>query len=194
VGLVGLGVGTLVTYGRPGDVYRVYEINPQVLRLAESQFTFLRESRAEVAVVLGDARLRMEAESPQEFDLLAVDAFTGDAVPGHLMTVEALELYARHLGPGGILAMHVSNRFVDFEPVLAAGAHALRRPVMEVTEDGEGGRLCYHSQWIMIPPRDGRRRYPALWQFGKRVELRPGFKPWTDELWSLYPVLRKDIR
>jgi hypothetical protein len=192
VGLVGLGTGTLVTYGRPGDVYRVYEINPQVVRLAESAFTFLHDSRAEVAVVLGDARLRMEGEPPQEFDLLAVDAFSGDAVPGHLMTLEALEVYTRHLAPGGILAVHVSNRFVDFDPVLAAGARALRRPVVEVTNDGEGDRLCYHSQWIMITPRDGRRRYPALWQYGTRVELRPGFRPWTDELWSLYPVLRKD--
>jgi hypothetical protein len=194
VGLVGLGTGTLVTYGRPGDVYRVYEINPQVLRLAETEFTFLRESRAEVQVVLGDARLRLEREPPQELDLLAVDAFSGDAVPGHLLTLEALDLYTRHLAPGGILAVHVSNRFVEFEPVLAAGAEALRRPVVDVTEDGEGGRLCYHSQWILIPPRDGRRRYPALWEFGTNVELRPGFRPWTDELWSLYPVLRKDTR
>jgi hypothetical protein len=194
VGLVGLGVGTLVTYGRRGDVYRAYEINPQVVRLAETEFTFLRESKAEVTIVLGDARLRMEAEPPQQFDLLAVDAFSGDAVPGHLMTVEALDLYTRHLAPGGILAMHVSNRFVDFEPVLAAGAHALRRPVVDVTEDGEGGPLCYHSEWIMIPPPDGRKQYPALWQFGTEVERRPGFQAWTDELWSLFPVLRKDTR
>jgi hypothetical protein len=192
VGLVGLGIGTLVTYGRPGDVFRVYEINPQVVRLAESQFTFLHDSAAEVAVVLGDARLRMEMEPPQEFDLLAVDAFSGDGIPGHLLTREALELYTRHLAEGGILAVHVSNRFVDFDPVLAAGAQALRRPVVEVTVDGEGDRLCYHAQWILIPPRDGRRRYPALWQHGAKVELRPGFRLWTDELWSLYPVLRKD--
>jgi hypothetical protein len=194
VGLVGLGTGTLAAYGRPGDVFRVYEINPQVLRLAETQFTFLHDSRAEVAVVLGDARLRLEGEPPQEFDLLAVDAFSGDGVPGHLLTQEALELYTRHLAPDGILAVHVSNRFVDFDPVLAAGAYALRRPVVEVTVDGDGARLCYHAQWILIPPRDGRRRYPELWQYGTKVELRPGFRPWTDELWSVYPVLRKDIR
>ena len=136
----------------------------------------------------------MEGEPPQELDLLAVDAFSGDAVPGHLLTQEALELYTRHLAPDGILALHVSNRFVDFDPVLAAGAHALRRPVVNVTVEGDSDRLCYYSQWILIPPRDGRRRYPALWQYGTKVELRPGFRPWTDELWSLYPVLRKDIR
>jgi hypothetical protein len=191
VGMIGLGAGTLVAFGRQGDVYRVYEIDPLVLRLAETEFTFLHDSAAEVAVVLGDARLRLEAEPPQEFDLIAVDAFSGDSVPAHLLTREALELYMRHLGPAGILAVHVSNRFVDFDPVLAAGALALRRPAVNVHSEGIGSRLCYNAQWILIPPRDGRRRYPSLWQLGTKLEPTPGFRPWTDELWSLYPVLRK---
>ena len=185
------GTGTLVTFGRPGDVYRAYEINPQVVRVAETEFTFLHESNADVVVLLGDARRRLEAEPPQELDLLAVDAFSGDSVPAHLLTQEALALYARHLAPGGILAVHVSNRFVDFEPVLAAGALALQRPAVSVNGDSDGARLCYNSTWILIPPRDGRKRYPALWQIGTKLEPKPGFRPWTDELWSLYPVLRK---
>jgi SAM-dependent methyltransferase len=191
VGLVGLGTGTLVAFGRPGDVYRAYEINPQVVRVAETEFTFLHESKAEVVVLLGDARRRLEGEPPQELDLLAVDAFSGDSVPAHLLTQEALALYARHLAPGGILAVHVSNRFVDFEPVLAAGAVALQRPAVSVNGDPDAARLCYNSTWILIPPRDGRKRYPALWQIGTKLEPKPGFRPWTDELWSLYPVLRK---
>jgi hypothetical protein len=196
VGMVGLGAGTLAAYGRPGDVYRIYEINPQVVRLAETEFTFLRDSAAAVEVALGDARLRLEREPPQEFDLLAVDAFSGDSVPTHLLTEEALALYVRHLAAGGILAVHISNRFVDLEPVLAAGGLALRRPVVNVHEvrEGEGNRLCLNSHWILVPPRDGRKRYPALWQVGVKLELQPGFRPWTDELWSLYPVLRKDLR
>ena len=194
VGLVGLGAGTLATYGRRGDVYRVYDINPQVVRLAQTEFTFLRDSAATVEIVLGDARLRMEEELPQELDLLAVDAFSGDAVPAHLLTNEALAVYVRHLAPTGILALHVSNRFVDFDPVLAAGAIALRRPVVSAIGEGDSERLCYYSQWILITPRDGRRLYPALWQFGTKLEPTPGFRPWTDELWSLYPVLRKGVR
>jgi SAM-dependent methyltransferase len=194
VGLVGLGTGTLVTYGRPGDVYRVYDINPQVVDLARTEFTFLRDSAATVEIVLGDARLRMEAEPPQALDLLAVDAFSGDAVPTHLLTHEALTLYTRHLAPTGILAFHVSNRFVDFEPVLAAAAVALQRPVVTAIAPGDGERLCYYSQWILIPPRDGRRQYPALWQFGTTLEPTPGFHLWTDERWSLYPVIRADSR
>jgi SAM-dependent methyltransferase len=191
VGLVGLGTGTLVAFGRPGDVYRAYEINPQVVRVAETEFTFLHESKAEVVVLLGDARRRLEGEPPQELDLLAVDAFSGDSVPAHLLTQEALALYVRHLAPGGILAVHVSNRFVDFEPVLAAGAVALQRPAVSVNGDPDAARLCYNSTWILIPPRDGRKRYPLLWQFGTKLEPKPGFRPWTDELWSLYPVLRR---
>jgi SAM-dependent methyltransferase len=194
VGVIGLGAGTLVAFGRPGDVYRVYEINPQVLRVAETEFTFLRESAAEVAVLLGDARRTLEREPPQEFDLLAVDAFSGDSVPAHLLTQEALALYLRHLAPEGILAVHVSNRFVDFAPVLAAGARVLQRPAVNVLGEGNAARLCYGSQWILIPPRDGRRRYPALWELGTELDPTPGFRPWTDDLWSLFPVLRTDVR
>ncbi|MGH7358867.1 MAG: spermidine synthase, partial [Candidatus Rokuibacteriota bacterium] len=194
VGLVGLGVGTLAAYGRRGDVYRAYDINPQVVRLAQTEFTFLRDSAATVEIVLGDARIRMEAETPQELDLLAVDAFSGDAVPAHLLTHEALAVYVRHLAPTGILALHVSNRFVDLEPVVAGGALALGRPAVTVIGEGDGERLCYYSQWILIPPRDGQRRYPELWQLGTRLEPTPGFRPWTDEIWSLYPVLRKGGR
>ena len=191
VGLIGLGAGTLVAFGRPDDVYRVYEINPQVLRLAETDFTFLHDTPAEVAVVIGDARRRLEEEPPQAFDLIAVDAFSGDSIPAHLLTQEALALYARHLGPGGILAVHISNRFVDFAPVLAAGAWAIGRPAVNVNADGDGKRLCYSSQWILLLPSDGPRRYPALWESGSKLEPTLGFRPWTDDLWSLYPVLRK---
>jgi hypothetical protein len=194
VGVVGLGAGTLVAFGRRGDVYRVYEINPMVVRLAETEFTFLQESAAEVVVRLGDARRTLEGEPPQGFDLLAVDAFSGDSIPAHLLTREALALYARHLAREGILAIHVSNRFVDFEPVVAAGALALQRPAVSALGEESAARLCYASQWILIPPRDGRSRYPAIWQFGTQLDPTPGFRAWTDELWSLYPVLRTDLR
>jgi hypothetical protein len=190
VGLVGLGTGTLATFGRPGDEYRIYEINPQVVRMAETEFTFLHDSPAEIVVRLGDARRTLEQESPQAFDLLAVDAFSGDSIPAHLLTVEALELYLRHLGPTGILAIHVSNRFVDLDPVLAAGAAVLRRPAINAIGESDGARGCFYSQWILIPPADGQTQYPDLWTIGTELQPTPGFRPWTDELWSLYPVLR----
>ena len=194
VGIIGLGTGTLVTYGRPGDAYRVYEINPQVLRIAETEFTFLHDSRAEVVVLLGDARQTLEAEPPQEFDLLAVDAFSGDAIPAHLLTREALELYLRHLGLEGILAVHVSNRFVDLQPVLAAAAIELDRPGLNVFGEGDLRRFCYASQWILVLPPNGRLWYATLWLHGSNLEPTPGFRTWTDDLWSLYPVLRHAVR
>ena len=193
VGMVGLGAGTLVTYGRPGDVYRVYEINPLVLRLAETEFTYLADSRAEVAVILGDARRRLEGEPPQRFDLLAVDAFSGDSIPAHLLTEEALALYLRHLAPGGVLALHVSNRFVDFDPVLAAGAQALGRPAINALDDGDLERQCYHSQWIMIPAVPGGAMDASLAELGKPLAPKPGFRSWTDDRWSLYPVLQTGL-
>jgi spermidine synthase len=193
VGLVGLGAGTLITYGRPGDVYRVYEINPLVLRLAETEFTYLEDSRAEVAVILGDARRRLEGEPPQRFDLLAVDAFSGDSIPAHLLTEEALALYLRHLAPGGVLALHVSNRFVDFDPVLAAGAQALGRPAINALDDGDLERQCYHSQWIMIPAVPGGAMAASLTELGKPLAPKPGFRQWTDDRWSLYPVLQTGL-
>jgi spermidine synthase len=194
VGVVGLGTGTLVTYGRPGDVYRVYEINPMVLRLAETEFTYLSDSAAEVAVLLGDARRRLEGEPPQRFDVLAVDAFSGDSVPAHLLTEEALRLYLRHLAPDGVLALHVSNRFVDFDPVLAAGARALDRPAINVLEEGDTERQCYHSQWILIPGAPGAPTSAALAKLGRPLEPRPGLPAWTDDRWSLYPVLQWGLR
>jgi hypothetical protein len=193
VGVVGLGAGTLVTYGRPGDVYRVYEINPLVLRLAETEFTYLEDSRAEVAVILGDARRQLESEPPQQFDLLAVDAFAGDSIPTHLLTEEALALYLRHLAPGGVLALHVSNRFVDFDPVLAEGAQALGRPAINALDDGDRERQCYRSQWIMIPAAPGGATDASLTELGKPLAPKPGFRPWTDDRWSLYPVLQTGL-
>jgi spermidine synthase len=174
-------------------VYRVYEINPLVLRLAETEFTYLEDSRAEVAVILGDARRRLEGEPPQRFDLLAVDAFSGDSIPAHLLTEEALALYLRHLAPGGVLALHVSNRFVDFDPVLAAGAQALGRPAINALDDGDLERQCYHSQWIMIPAVPGGAMDASLTQLGKPLAPKPGFRPWTDDRWSLYPVLQTGL-
>ena len=194
VGVIGLGTGTLVTYGHRGDAYRVYEINPQVLRVAETEFTFLADTQADVVVLIGDARRTLEQEAPQEFDLLAVDAFSGDAIPAHLLTREAIELYLRHLAPEGILAVHVSNHYVDLQPVVAAAALELDRPALNVIAEGSARRLCYASQWILILPPNGRQWYATLWLDGSDAESTPGFRAWTDDLWSLYPVLRRDVR
>src|SRR5580704_425351 len=128
VGVIGLGTGTVAAYGDAGDVIRFYEINPLVERLARHWFTFLHDSPAQIDVVLGDARLSLAAEPPQHFNVIVVDAFSGDAIPVHLLTREALVLYRRHLQPNGIIVFHVSNQYIDLEPVIAgiAGDAGLR--------------------------------------------------------------------
>lgn len=119
VGIVGLGVGTLAAYGRTGDYFRMYEINPAVISIAKQHFTFLKDSLAEQAIVVGDGRLSLEFETPQNFDILVLDAFSGDAIPVHLLTREALEVYLKHLHSDGVLACHISNLHFNLRPVIA---------------------------------------------------------------------------
>ena len=122
VGTIGLGAGTIAAYGTPGDRYTFYELNPLVLEVANQQFSFLRDSEASIDVVLGDARLSVGKEPPGVFDVLAVDAFSGDSIPVHLLTREAFELYFRKLKPSGVLAVHVSNKYLNLQPVVRAAA------------------------------------------------------------------------
>ena len=118
VGVIGLGTGTLAVYGAKGDVYRFYDINPGVITIAQRDFSFLKDSDATIEIPLGDARLSLEREPPQRFDVLAIDAFSSDAIPVHLITAEALDVYLRHMKPDGVIAFHVTNRFLDLVPVV----------------------------------------------------------------------------
>src|SRR5690606_260580 len=122
IGLLGLGVGTVTAYGKPGDYIRIYEINPQVKQIAETPFTYLAHSEAQVEIVMGDGRLSMENEAPQGFDFLIMDAFSSDAVPVHLLTKEAFEIYQRHLKPDGVILVNISNRYLDLRPVVENAA------------------------------------------------------------------------
>src|ERR1051326_6211762 len=127
VGVIGLGTGTLSAYGRAGDYYRFYEINPLVPGIARTLFTYLNDCPAKVEIVMGDARLSLERQPDQQFDVLAVDAFSSDSIPVHLLTKEAMLLFYRHLKPDGILAVHISNRYLDLQPVLAGHRDATNR-------------------------------------------------------------------
>ncbi len=147
---IGLGTGTLATYGEPGDVFRFYEIDPRVEVIAKNVFTYLRESRAKVEIAHGDARLSMEAEPPENYDVIAVDAFSGDAIPVHLLTAEAIKLYERHLAPGGIIAFHVSNTYLNLVPVVKAQAdHAgLHAVLVSTADDDDTG--AFSSDWVLV--------------------------------------------
>ncbi|WP_076999003.1 fused MFS/spermidine synthase [Variovorax sp. KK3] len=190
VGLIGLGVGTLAAYGRPGDVYRFYEINPAVFQLADREFSFLADSAAHIERVLGDARLSLQAEPPQRFDVLAVDAFSGDSIPVHLMTTEAMDVYLRHLQPDGVIAFHVSNRYLELAPVVERIAQA--KGLYAALVDDAPSRLTGldSSDWVIVA-RDPRvlLREP-LRGATAGLEPRERLRPWTDDFNNLFQVLK----
>jgi SAM-dependent methyltransferase len=190
VGAIGLGTGTLASYGRPGDDYQFYEINPLVIQVANSQFTFLKDSEARVQVALGDARLSLEREPKQSFDVLAVDAFSSDSIPVHLLTREAFVLYFHHLKDGGVLAVHVSNRYVDLQPVVARAAEALGKEAKVVDTDEDALQALAAASWVLVSSRRAFFESPLIKGQAKPVEKRARLRMWTDDYSSLYPLLR----
>ncbi|MEJ1127890.1 fused MFS/spermidine synthase [Variovorax sp. CCNWLW225] len=190
VGLIGLGAGTLATYGRSGDVYRIYEINPQVFELADSEFTFLRDSSAQTERVLGDARLALEREAPQGFDLLAVDAFSGDAVPVHLLTAEALDVYLRHMKPDGIVAFHVSNRYLELAPVVARIAALKGVHAVLVSDDAKESKWLNSTDWVLVARDPAALAREPLRGAASPIALPANTRPWTDDFNNLLGVLK----
>jgi spermidine synthase len=186
--VIGLGAGSLAAYAKPGDVYRFYEINPLVEKLARSEFTFLADCRGKVDVVLGDGRLSLEREPDQRYDLLVVDAFSGDAIPVHLLTKEALELYFRHLKPAGILALHITNTHLDLEPVVEKLANTLGRRALLVSADSDESRKIYRSKWALLSQTV--LTSPALQEAAEDLAARPGLRIWTDEYNNLFQILK----
>jgi hypothetical protein len=190
-GVVGLGVGVMSGYVRDGDYVRLYEINPDVVSIADRYFTFLpnaRRSGADLDILLGDARLTLERQAPQQFDLLAIDAFSSDAIPAHLLTNEAFELYFKHLRPDGVLAVHISNRYVDLVPVCARAAEQVGKSSRVVLSLSDG--MFDTSVWVLVtanaalfdrPQFQDATMYPAT--------ASPAFAGWTDRYSSLWPVL-----
>jgi SAM-dependent methyltransferase len=192
VGVIGLGTGTLAAYGRRGDEFRFYEINPQVVDVARRLFGFLSDTEARVEVVLGDARLNLEREPPQGFDVLAVDAFSSDSIPVHLITREALGLYLRHMKPGGVIAFHVSNRFLELPPVVGrlAREHGLR--ALLVSDEGKDGDEDHtKTDWVLIARDSGPLAAKQIAATGSGPpEERPHWRPWTDDYSNLVQILK----
>jgi spermidine synthase len=189
VGVIGLGVGTLAAYGRLGDSYRMYEIDPLVIGMAKKNFSFLSKTLATTELVLGDARLQLEAEAPQQFDVLVVDAFSGDSVPVHLLTREAFEQYARHLKPNGVLAVHITNRFLDLQPVMQTAAQKLGFTVRLVEHPGDSDNLVYPSSWALLA-KDPQWFEQVALKSAQKLESQAGFVPWTDDYSSLFAVVK----
>jgi SAM-dependent methyltransferase len=188
VGVIGLGAGSIAVYGDGDDVYRFYDINPAVERVARTWFTYLADCPAKVEVVLGDARLSLEREPPQQFDVLAVDAFSGDSIPVHLITMEAFTEYLRHLKPGGVIAFHVSNRFLDLKPVLLAIAERHGLEYAYLHESGDNGGTT--SDWIAITRDRSFILKPTIVEATEPVIPRPDWRLWTDSYNNLWQVFK----
>lgn len=189
VGVIGLGTGTLAAWGAKGDVYRFYEINPSVIEIAGRDFTFLADSEATVETALGDARLVLEREAPQQFDVLAIDAFSSDAIPVHLITSEALAIYERHVKPSGIIAFHVTNRFLDLAPVVEALAHAHGLAAVLVSDDGKDTGSSV-SDWVLLSKDPAALEKPAIADAASEIAPRRDWRLWTDDFNNLVQVLR----
>lgn len=192
IGVVGLGTGTLAAYGRPGDVLRIYELDPEIVAVARDYFTFLREARAATEIVVGDARLSLEREPPQAFDLLAVDAFSGDAIPAHLLTSEAFEIYLKHLKPEGLLLIHATNRYLDLPPVIARVAAEKALHAVLVTELGmvDGDPRASRSDWVALA-RSAATLAPLADAPNARRLAPDGRAPlWTDDFNNLFGILK----
>lgn len=154
IGAVGLGAGVLATYGREGDYIRFYEINPDMVRISDAHFTYRRQSKAKIDLVLGDARLTMERELREgrggQFDVIVLDAFSGDSIPLHLLTVEAMELYLRHLRPDGVLAFHVSNRYVRLEGLIRGLARRVGRLSLLIDSNEQDEPYLDSTTWVLV--------------------------------------------
>jgi SAM-dependent methyltransferase len=190
VGVIGLGAGTIAAYGRPGDVYRFYDINPLVIGIARSQFRFVPESKGKVEVVLGDARLSMERESPQNYDILAVDAFSSDSIPIHLLTGEAFALYFRHLQPGGVLAVHVSNKHLDLAPVVDVAARALGKHAMLIDTEDDDDNAVFSASWVMVSGRQSYFQFPLIQAAATPITGNARLRMWTDDYSNLFQILK----
>jgi len=190
VGVIGLGTGTVAAYGNRGDVIRFYEINPLVERLASHWFTFLHGSDAKTDVVLGDARLSLATEGPQHFNVIVIDAFSGDAIPVHLLTREALALYRRHLEPDGVIAFHVSNQYVNLEPVVAAIAADAGLHAVSVHSHGDDQNGLYYADWILVTANQVFLGQPEVVNNAFPTPVQAGVRLWTDNYSSVFPLLK----
>ena len=188
VGIIGLGTGTIAAYGNKGDTFRFYDINPQVITIANRDFTYLRDSAAKIEISIGDARLNLESEPVQNFDVLAIDAFSSDSIPVHLITLEALEIYQKHMKPDGVIAFHVSNRFLDLKPVVQMIAEKRGLETAWVRDTYEDGSTT--SDWVLLTRAKKLLLKPDILEATYIIPPEPGWRVWTDDFNNIVQVMK----
>jgi len=190
VGIVGLGAGTLAVYGRKGDNYRFHEINPQVIDVAMKEFTYLTSTPAKIENLLGDARLTMEREPAQNYDVLAIDAFSSDSIPTHLMTQQAMGVYLKHMKPDGVIAFHVTNRFLHLAPVVKriADEHGLHTVL--ISNDPDDGSDFAKTDWVLVSRSEKALADTRISGSKSEIGEIPGLRLWTDSFNNLFKILK----
>ncbi|MGH6611419.1 MAG: spermidine synthase, partial [Burkholderiaceae bacterium] len=194
VGIIGLGAGVLASYGRKGDEFVFYEISPRVIDIANDEFTFLRDTPAKTSVVLGDGRLSLERAEPQQFDILGIDAFSGDSIPMHLITREAMALYVRHLAENGVIVFQATNRYVDLMPVVKrlaseVGMHAVLVSDVPSFQSGPEYWLSPTDQ-ILVTRDASLLQSDSLRYVVTQIEDRADLKTFTDAHHNMFRVLK----
>ena len=190
VAVIGLGIGTMSAWTQPGDRLRFYEINPQVLALAHSEFSYLKDAPGKVDVELGDARLTMEREVPRGYDLIAVDAFSSDSIPVHLLTREAVQVYLKHLKPAGVVAIHVSNKHLELEPVVRRVGVDLGLKVIAVENEQDDPNYIFESDWVLLTRSEAFAALPVIKNHETVKKLDAKLRLWTDDYSNLFQILK----
>ena len=189
VGVVGMGAGTVACYGQPGQTYRFYDINPDIVRLAKKHFTYLDDMEkrgAKLEIVIGDARLSLDRELPQQFDVILLDAFSGDSVPVHLLTKEAFEIYKRHLRPDGIIAVHVTNTYLSLAPVVNKVAETIGMKTTRLETDNEGDD--YYTDYVLVT---NNAAFLAANPTPDELKTHLEVPVWTDKNHNLFRILNR---
>jgi spermidine synthase/MFS family permease len=189
VGVIGLGAGTLAVYGRTGDTFRMYEIDPAVIDLAQREFSFLADSKAKIEHVVGDARLQLEREADQQFDVLAVDAFSGDSIPVHLITAQAMALYTRHIKADGIIAFHITNRFLWLAPVIQNIAQSQQLTVALIHDENDNPALR-NTDWVLVSKDPAPLQVESIRRATSSITPNPKIGVWSDDFNNLFDVLK----
>jgi hypothetical protein len=196
VGVIGLGTGSMAAHAVEGDKFYFYDIDPKIVAFARKHFTYLDKSPGKPEVILGDARIRMEQQKPQDYDVIVLDAFSGDAIPAHLLTVEAFALYDKHLSkdaqgrPDGVIVIHISNRYLDLKPVVKAIADKYQYGTVMVHASGDGSIVAdTASDWVLVSKNQEFLASSAVQSAGEPLKTDKELILWTDQFTALFPIM-----
>ncbi|HEX4166839.1 MAG TPA: fused MFS/spermidine synthase [Bryobacteraceae bacterium] len=190
VGIIGLGAGTLAAYGQPGDDFHFFEINPQIVDMAQALFFYLQQTPARHEITIGDGRLSLERDQSPPYDALVLDAFSGDAIPVHLLTKEAVALYRRHLKSAGTIAFHVSNDFLDLAPVVKQLAAEAGFQAVLVHNHRDDEEAVLPSDWVLVTNNPRVLHNPAVLLHEQRIAIAKRLRLWTDDYNNLFQVIK----